>query len=151
MVPQDPGRLLGEGLFQVLRRTPSCLSAVQDLLRWTSGRTEDEDGRRRRLLQVRTEAGPGSFQNHRPALGSLLNLFQTLSSELDALGEALTSQRSKVSGLPSVVPQCLDDAFRVLSVIRASLAFREKRLGDLKQESVQQVRTRLPWRPWVAH
>lgn len=79
MVPQDPGRLLGEGLFQVLRRTPSCLSAVQDLLRWTSGRTEDGDGdgdgRRRRLLQVRMGPGPGSFQNHRPALGSFFKSF----------------------------------------------------------------------------
>ncbi|TNM95727.1 hypothetical protein fugu_016810 [Takifugu bimaculatus] len=110
-----PAETADSGLFQVLHRTPSCLSAIRDVLRWTAGGTEDEDGRRRRLLQ-------------------------TLTSELDALGAALTCQRSKFSGgQSSCVPQCLDDAFRVLSVIRASLTFREKRLGDLKQENIQQT------------
>lgn len=71
-------------------------------------------------------------------------MFQTLSSELDALGAELTCQRSKFSGL-SCVQQCLDDAFRVLSVIRASLTYREKQLSDLRQGDIQQVRTRLPW------
>lgn len=87
------------------------------------------------------EAGPDSVQNHRP---DHTFAFQTLSSELDALAAALTRQRSKFSGL-SCAPPCLDDAFRVLSVIRASLSFREKRLGELKRENVHQVRTRLPW------
>lgn len=73
-----------------------------------------------------------------PASGcfSNLRLSQTLSSELDALSAELSCQRSKVSG-HSGVQQCLDDAFRVLSVIRASVAFREKQLSDLKQEDVR--------------
>lgn len=63
-----------------------------------------------------------------------------MSSELDALSAELTCQRSKVARL-SCVQQCLDDVFRVLSVIRASLTFRQKQLSDLKQENFQQVRT----------
>lgn len=124
--PQDGG------LIRVLAGAPSPLSAIADLLKWP----EDEGGGQGRLLQVKVTC---SFQN-RPGCFSNLGLFQTLSNELDALSAELTRQRSKV-GAGLGVQQCLDDVFRVLSVIRASLAFREKQLSDLKQEDVQ-VRTR---------
>lgn len=120
-----------DGLLRVLLRASSSLTSVADLLRWT----EDEGGRL--LLQVET---PRDSVRKRPRCSWLLfksvRLSQTVSSELDALSAELSCHRSKVSG-HSGAQQCLDDAFRVLSVIRASVAFREKRLSDLKQEDVQ--------------
>lgn len=137
--PQDSAQVLDEGLFRALHTAPSSLTPIADLLRWT----EDEGGRQSGLLQVKTTSealGFGSAASPSSLLLKWRRLFQTLSSELDALSAELTCQRSKVGGL-SGVQQCLDDVFRVLSVIRASLAFREKQLGDLEQKNVQ-VRTR---------
>lgn len=126
--PQDSAPVPDEGLRRVLTRAPSSLSPIADLLE----RAEDEGGCR--LLQV--EIPPGGVSTLIPDPSSLLlkslRLSQALSSELDALATELTCQRSKASGIWGA-QQCLDDAFRVLSVIRASVAFREKRLSDLRQ------------------
>lgn len=138
--PQDSAQVLDEGLSRLLDRAPSSLSAIADLLKWS----EDEGGGQSHLLQVKVTCSaerPRVAVHSRTVLAaagcfSTLCLFQTLSSELDALSTELTCQRSKVSARLGV-QQCLDDVFRVLSVIRASLAFREKQLSDLKQENVQ--------------
>lgn len=120
-----------EGLLRVLLRASSSLTSIADLLRWT----EDEGGR----LRLQVEPPRDSFRKRLRCFWLFfksVRLSQTLSSELDALSAELSCLRSKVSGR-SGIQQCLDDAFRVLSVIRASVAFREKQLSDLKQEDVQ--------------
>lgn len=128
--PQDAAQVLGGALLCVLHRAPSSLTPIAELLKWT----EDEDGGQSLLLQVRTSSELHPEASRLPP--QAWRLLQTLSSQLDVLSTELSRRSSKLSGVLGVQP-CLDDVFRVLAVIRASLAFREKQLRDLKQESVQ--------------
>lgn len=129
--PQGGAQVLGGALLRVLHRAPSSLSPIAELLKWT----EDEDGGQSLLLlQVRTSSELHPEASRLPPQAR--RLLQTLSSQLDVLSTELSRRSSQLGGVLGVQP-CLDDAFRVLAVIRASLAFREKQLRDLNQESVQ--------------
>lgn len=128
--PQDGAPVLDAALLRLLHGAPSSLAPIAELLRWT----EDEDGGQSLLLQVRTSSELHPEASRRPP--QAWRLLQTLSSQLDVLSAELSRRSSELSGVLGVQP-CLDDVFRVLAVIRASLAFREKQLRDLKQDNVQ--------------